>query len=111
MTDKSRNRNLWYFAAAVAAILVVQGLWSSRDQAATIPYSEFQKLLRDKKVSEVSISANQIRGQLEEPLAGGKSKFVTTRVETDLAAELEKSGVKFSGRIDSTLLPTILSWV
>jgi cell division protease FtsH len=108
MTEKSRN--LWYFVVAVAAILLVQCLWTSRDQAATIPYSEFQRLLRDKKVSEISISVNQIRDQLKEPLAGGRSEFVTTRVEADLATEFEKRGVKFAGRIESTLLPTILSW-
>ena len=108
--DKTRFNMIYIFVAVLGVLLLHSAL--VRFQAvATIPYSDFQKLLRENKVAEVVISANDINGNLKEPLAGGQRKFVTTRVETDLAADLEKFGVKYSGRVESEWLPMLLSWI
>ena len=52
-----------------------------RSQVAAIPYSEFQKLVRDDKVAQVVVSQDQLQGELKEPLLGGKKRFVTVRVD------------------------------
>jgi cell division protease FtsH len=103
--------NLAYVGLAALGVLVLQDLVARRQAVATIPYSEFQKLLDGEKVSEIWISQNDIVGELKEPLPGGQRRFATTRVETDLAGKLDAHGVKYSGRIQSTFLPALLSWV
>jgi cell division protease FtsH len=108
--DKTRF-NMIYIFAALLGVLLLQNVLVRYQGVATIPYSDFQKLLRENKVAEVVISANEIRGELKEPLAGGQRKFVTTRVETDLAGDLEKYGVKYSGRVESEWFSMLLSWI
>ena len=108
--DKTRF-NMIYIFAALLGVLLLQNVLVRYHGVATIPYSDFQKLLRENKVAEVVISANEIRGELKEPLAGGQRKFVTTRVETDLAGDLEKYGVKYSGRVESEWFSMLLSWI
>src|SRR5512137_1415949 len=110
-TRKKVGFNLAYVGLAVLGVLVLQDLVAARQAVATIPYSEFQKLLEGDKVAEIWISQNDIVGELKEPLPGGQRRFSTTRVETDLAGRLDAHGVKYSGRIQSTFLPTLLSWV
>ena len=41
----------------------------------------------------------------------GAKSFITTRVAPDLAAELERNHVRFSGQVQNTFLSTLLSWV
>ncbi|HEU5361145.1 MAG TPA: ATP-dependent zinc metalloprotease FtsH [Candidatus Deferrimicrobiaceae bacterium] len=108
--DKTRF-NMIYIFVALLGVLLLQNVLVRYQGVTTIPYSDFQKLLRENKVAEVVISADEIRGQLKEPLAGGQRKFVTTRVETDLAGDLEKYGVKYSGRVESEWLSMLLSWI
>ncbi|MBM2827728.1 MAG: hflB [Actinobacteria bacterium] len=108
--DKTRF-NMIYIFVALLGVLLLQNVLVRYQGVATIPYSDFQKLLRENKVAEVVISANEIRGQLKEPLTGGQRKFVTTRVETDLAGDLEKYGVKYSGHVESEWLSMLLSWI
>src|SRR5206468_11456439 len=38
-------------------------------------------------------------------------QFLTTRVDQDMARELEKYNVRFTGQIESTFLRDLLSWV
>ncbi|HSB18675.1 MAG TPA: ATP-dependent zinc metalloprotease FtsH [Anaeromyxobacteraceae bacterium] len=110
MTTKTRF-NLAYALIAALGVLTVHDLWSARRAVATIPYSEFQRLLRERKVAEVWIAPDSVHGQLQEPLPGGQRRFTAVRVDRDLASDLAASGVKFSGRLESTLLPTLLSWI
>ncbi|SCY98281.1 ATP-dependent zinc metalloprotease FtsH [Microvirga guangxiensis] len=109
--DKAKSFNTWYWVAAFLGILVIQYVFSTAQQIAPIPYSQFQQLLRDGKVAEIGISDRFIQGRLKEPLPGGQSQFATTRVDPDLAQELQQYGVAFTGQIESTLLRDILSWV
>jgi cell division protease FtsH len=79
-------------------------------QVAPIPYSEFQRHLNDGKVKEVTVTADRIQGEYRQP-EGGKSRFVTNRVDPALVAELSRHGVRFGGHVESTWLPTLLSWI
>src|SRR5262249_32032789 len=52
-----------------------------------------------------------IQGTLKEPLPGGQKQFVTTRVDPDFAAQLQKYNVTYTGQVESTLLRDLLSWI
>jgi cell division protease FtsH len=109
MTEKFRF-SAAYLIIAVLGVLMLHDAFDRSQAVATIPYSEFQRFLREGKVTEVVISGDELRGELAEPYEG-KSRFVTTRVEPDLAALLDAAGVRYSRRIESTLVPTLLSWI
>ena len=112
--DKKVQYNLWYVLAAVLGILVLQALWQQYQQVEPIPYSQFQSYLKDGKVDDIVISDQSIRGALKGAKSGEPSEFITTRVDPNIAAELEKYGVKFRGATESgigALLRDILSWV
>ncbi len=108
--DKRAQFHIWYIIAAIFGILLLQQLWTQSQQVAVLPYSEFLDDLKSGNVAEVSVSGDYIEGQLKNA-ASGKTQFVTTRVPPDLAGELQKYGVKFSGSVQSTLLTSILSWL
>ena len=109
--DKKSGINTGYFLIAFVLILLFQSWWGQRQAYAPIPYSQFQTLLSQGSVDEIFIGANVIQGTLKTPLEGGQKRFTTTRVEPDLAADLAKYGVRFSGVIESTLIRDILSWI
>ncbi|MFL6839841.1 MAG: ATP-dependent zinc metalloprotease FtsH [Bradyrhizobium sp.] len=109
MTNNTRF-NVGYAIAAIFTIFVIQYFITTANQIAAIPYSEFQQLLRQGKVATVGISDRTLQGTLKEPLSGGQKQFVTTRVDPEIAGELEKYGVRFTGQIESTFLRDLLSW-
>jgi cell division protease FtsH len=57
---KNTQFNAWYWFAAISGILLIQYVFGTAGQIATIPYSEFQGLLQGGKVAELGISDNFI---------------------------------------------------
>jgi cell division protease FtsH len=102
-----------YFIIAVLGLMLLHDVWSRVQTVAPLPYSEFQKLLEDKKVEEVVLAGEEIRGRLKDPnkLPDGKTQFVTTRVEPDVADQLNRYGIKYTAQPQNTLLSGILYWV
>ncbi len=113
MEQDARKRQImiWYTVAAVIGVLLVQYFWMSYTQIETIPYSEFERLLGDNKVTEVTVGADSIQGKLNAPLPSGKSAFYTTRVDPKLASDFAAHNVVVNGAPSSGLIGTILSWV
>src|SRR3954451_18281975 len=109
--DKNARFHLWYAIAAFLGLLLIQYVITTTQKIAPIPYSQFQQLLREGKIAEIGVSDRFIQGKLKEPLPDGKSQFVTTRVDPEFAQELQKSGVTYTGQIESTFLRDLLSWV
>lgn len=103
--------NIWYWVAAFAALFLLQYVITVSQRVAAIPYSEFQQYLRDGKIAEVAVSDRFMQGRFKEPLPGGQTQFTTTRVEPEIADELQRYGVQFNGQIESNLLGTVLSWI
>ena len=112
---KWSRSNVVFLLAGLAAALALQFLLNRSREVAVIPYSRFQQLLEQGQVKEVVIDQRSIEGVLKAPLAEepdqGRSRFTTTRVEPEVATELEKHGVAFTGRVESPLLPTLLGWI
>jgi len=107
---KQTGFNLAYVLLAALGVLALQGWWIRSQAVATIPYSQFQKLVREDQVARVVVSADRIEGEVKGEVSG-KKRFVTSRVEQDLARELDGHGVEYAGRFEDRTLPLILSWV
>ncbi len=108
---KNTRFNVAYAVFAIFALFFIQYVIVTANRIAVIPYSQYQQLLRDGKVDSVGISDRTVQGTLKEPLPGGQKQFVTTRVDQDVAQELEKYHVRFTGQIESTFLRDLLSWI
>jgi cell division protease FtsH len=107
---KKTGFNLAYVALAVVGVLFLQDWWLRTQTIATIPYSQFQKQVREDKVERVLVAGDQISGEYKQPI-DGKKRFATTRVASDVATELDQHGVEYAGRYEHGLLPLIFSWV
>ena len=103
--------NIGFAIAAVFVVLLIQYIFANYHQVATIPYSQFQQLLQQNKIESVAVSDRYMQGKLKEPLKGGQKQFITTRVPPDIAGELQKHGVRYTGEVQSQLLPDLLSWL
>lgn len=108
---KETKYHAWYWIAAIAAMMIIQAVFAAYTQIAQVPYSEFQAELKAGKIAEVRVGGNYIQGRYKEPDQKGRTDFITTRVDPDIAGELDKYKVKFAGQIESTFLRDLLSWI
>jgi cell division protease FtsH len=108
--EKQQQWNLWFFLVAFSLLLVFQNWWGTHSAVEPLPYSEFMRLLKDEKLSDLRIEQQQISGKLKEPI-NNRSQFVTIRVEADLAEALGQSQVTFSGTRQGGLISNLLSWL
>jgi cell division protease FtsH len=109
--DKKAQINFWYIIIAIFGVLLVQNMYSQYTKVEPIPYSRFHELLDQGKIAEIAITENHIYGKLKEKGAEGLENFVTTRVESDLAEQLDKHNVTYTGVVQSTWLRDLLSWI
>ncbi len=108
--EKRTQISVWYFVLAVLAVLWLRELWVESRQVEPLPYSEFQRLLKEGQIKEITISDKLIQGTLVKPVQG-RSRFVTIRVDPELARDLDQYPVKFTGVVESTFFRDVLSWV
>jgi len=103
-------------------LIIIGGIWlflmllnsfSSNAAMKTLPYSEFLKLAKEGKISEVAVMDNVIQGvMLDENSNSGRGEpFRTVRVDPDVSEILEQNGIEYSGKIQSNFIANILSWV
>ena len=52
----------WYIFAAFLGVMLIQYLWIQYTQVETIPYSQFEQLLDENKISEVLVGSETIQG-------------------------------------------------
>lgn len=107
---KTDQWNTSYFLAAFVALTLAQFFFVERGTVESIPYSQFLQLLNEQKVSELSVTKDQIKGKLQEPI-NGHNLFTTVRVDPTLATELAQSDVSFSGVNENTFLGNLLGWL
>jgi cell division protease FtsH len=115
---------LYIIAAFVAVMLIQTFFMSGPGHIKTIPYSEFQQLVDQRKVTDLVVGPEQITGTYKEaePQPGkpggqttaeeGQLKhFVTQRVPQDLADTLAKKNLTFTGQPGPGILSAVLSWL
>ena len=129
MTLKPAQRqfSVRYSIVAIFALLLIEAVLFA-PHPETLAYSDFVKLVKAGKVSDVTLSGHAIAGTLapsgleaflpkdkldELRRAGnGTHRFVTTRVDDpDLVRELQAANVRFTGVGDTGWLGTLASWV
>nr|WP_272888265.1 ATP-dependent zinc metalloprotease FtsH [Stutzerimonas stutzeri] len=96
---------------AILVFLGLQYLLSMQQEVAVIPYSEFEQHLKDGRVEELAITERRIEGTLKEPLTGGQRRFIANRVEPQLAEYLQQYPVRYTGKVEGTLVRDLLSWI
>ena len=111
-----QNNNRFKTLAIIGGIwltLILFNSLASNVASETIPYSEFLKLAREGKVSEIEVTENVIRGKMfsENSASDQGQPFQTVRVDTAITDVLDQNGVEYAGRIQSNFLPTLLSWI
>jgi cell division protease FtsH len=125
--DNKQQFSLWYFIAALVAIMLVQSVLSPQ-HTETLQYSEFKTLLKNGKLGSVNIADQTITGTLKndglegmlpsskveelKKLGKGEHAFATVRViDPELVADLEAAKVPFAGQLENKWLSTLLAWV
>ncbi|HEV3019064.1 MAG TPA: ATP-dependent zinc metalloprotease FtsH [Burkholderiaceae bacterium] len=103
--------NIVYIIFAVIGVLTLQSMWVQYRSVEPLAYSEFLGQLKAGNVQDIAIAANVIQGTLKKPLPDGRKQFVTTRVDPELAKDLDAYGVKFTGVIESTFFKDLLGWI
>ncbi|MBO0738517.1 MAG: ATP-dependent metallopeptidase FtsH/Yme1/Tma family protein, partial [Alphaproteobacteria bacterium] len=103
--------NFWYIIAAVLAVILLQDLLFQPAHVKTIPYSEFQQLAAEGKVTDIVVGQTQITGTFKEPADKGVPHFATNRVDPALAESLAKDKLTFSGEAGPGLFSTVISWL
>jgi len=108
---ENRTRfNVAYLVFALLALLLVQRWWQEAQSVDVVPYSEFEQMLEEGRIAEISVGEQLIIGKLKQP-QGRKTTVAANRVEPDLAERLGKYGVPYTRRVESTFLRDLLSWV
>jgi len=111
--EKHHKFSIWYVLLGVWVVLILQNYLASVVAVKTIPYSEFLRLLKEQKITEVAISENLIQGRMTDGGATARNGilFRTVRVDPEISRLLEQYNVSFKGRMESTFLRQLFSWV
>jgi cell division protease FtsH len=109
--EKRHKFSIWYVLLGIWFVLILQNYITTMFAIKTIPYSEFLQYLKENKVVEVAISANQIEGKIKDGETGKEQMFKTVRVDPDTSNLLEQYNVNFKGEIESHFLQSLLSWI
>ena len=107
---KDQQFNIAYFIFAALLVLIIQNVLVSYQAIERIPYSEFLALVQSEKVTDVVIKETTVTGTLKEPI-NGHTKFITEKVEPELAKNLSEKGIEFTGGTEVTLFGQVLSWL
>ena len=110
---KQHKFSIVYAVIGFWLVLLLHNIIVSAFVVESIPYSEFIKLVKEGKVTEVTISQNAIQGRalLSESSSENGDLFQTVRVDTDISGLLDENGVKYSGRIETNFIGNLLSWI
>jgi cell division protease FtsH len=109
--EKKDQWNLGYWIVAALMLLLLQDYWQAAKTVEAVPYSEFERALKEGRVAEVLVADKTVTGKLKAPDAKGKTVIVATRVEPELAARLSQYDVPYARAVESTWLRDILSWI
>ncbi|MES2090069.1 MAG: ATP-dependent zinc metalloprotease FtsH [Pseudomonadota bacterium] len=109
--EKSSGLNLGTVLMVLALVLLAKDWWTQGRMVETVPYSAFEQLLSDGKISEVTVGDRLITGRLKVPDAKGKEVVVSTMVEPPVADRLSRYGVRYQRIHEPTWLQDLLSWV
>jgi cell division protease FtsH len=109
---KRSSQILFYFLAVLMLISMFRLF--SEPPTEDVPYSDFKTLLSEKKVKDIVITRDHIRGVRIPEKAGEKEKpFTVVRVDdNDLIKNLDANGITYRGEIsENWLRDFLLTWI
>jgi cell division protease FtsH len=111
--EKQHKFSIWYVLLGIWVVLLIQNYLGSALAIKTIPYSQFLTLVKENRVAEVAISANQIQGKMrtDDKDPNQTELFKTLRVDPEISTLLEQHNITFKGQVESTLLRDLFSWI
>ena len=111
--SRQQSIAIGYVFAAGILLVLLQWAFASYNAVESIPYSQFEQLVAQGKVAEISVGQDVIQGKLREneKLPSGKTAFVTARVDLPLAEKLQDKGITVTGVPAGGFFQTILSWI
>ena len=108
--EKKHQLNFSYFLIAIWLVLLFQLYFGPASQQADIRYSQFEQYLEEGLVDQVAIDQNFIRGEFVNPVEAN-ARFVTPRLDVDLAEKLAEYDVEYRGVVTDTFISNLISWV
>ncbi len=110
--DPKARIHLGYWLLAAVVLTLLQTLWSGARRAETVPYSRFETLLQQGRLSDVRIDAQTLTGTVKAGDPGQPARqVVAVRVDPQLAAQLQRYGVRYAQVYQSAWVSELLSWV
>ncbi|MEM5371428.1 ATP-dependent zinc metalloprotease FtsH [Paraburkholderia azotifigens] len=122
--EREHQVNFWYVVIAFLAVVLIQDVLYRSSHTRTIPYSEFQQLLAQGKVTDVVVGATTITGTYksspaQEAASAARTSgepaqpmhFQTYRVPPEVADKLSPENIPFSGEPPPGLLSSVLGWI
>ena len=100
----------WWFVLVVLLAGLGFQQYSARNQAETIPYSQFEAALKAGEIAEVTVSQTSIEGTFKPSVAGKAGHFTTARVSPELTKMLGDANVIYRGEYPPGLLQDVLGW-
>jgi cell division protease FtsH len=110
IVNKKQILNIVYWIIALATMLYFQNLWQASNQTQVVSYSEFEQALSNGLITDVIVSDRTITGRLK-AADKQKTQLMAVRIESDLAARLDKYNIPYTRVIESTLWRDLISWV
>ena len=100
MNKQNRIKTLTIIGAIWLGFLLLNNI-TFNAAVKTIPYSEFIRLAKEGKVSEVAVADNVIQGKMftDESPSGQGELFQTVRVDSEISDVLEKNNIEYVGSI------------
>jgi cell division protease FtsH len=111
MDEPNRRSILVPWLIGIALLYAMVLFLGRQAPAPEIPYSEFEAKLSTGQIAEVTVGRSTIEGVLREPLPDGETRFVTHRVDPELAAALQAQGTSYTGQPESGAYSGLLFWL
>jgi len=108
---REHHINFWYIVAAIFAVMLIQDFIVQRTQTKIIPYSEFEQLVDQGRVSDLVVGNTEITGTFKDAKPKEPTQFSTYIVPADVANKLTAAKLSFSGAPPPGLLATALGWI
>ena len=107
--ENKKKFNLVYALIAFFLIMMIQNFLAGYTATEHLQYSEFMKLVKSGGVEEVVVKESTVEGTLKEPI-NNHNRFITTRVDPDVARDLAEHNIEFTGGTEQTIFATLLSY-
>jgi cell division protease FtsH len=104
--------DILYFIAVMFAVLFIRDYLVGQDHNKVVPYSEFRQILAQGEVKDLVVGPTRITGAYVKPGKDGQAQhFSTIRVEPQIAEDLARRNIAFSGQPEPGLFQNLISWL